>query len=67
MQYYRIFTLGLLSLVLHAGLVFQGMAQTAPYCINSRFAEQDYFADIAIDSAVNVVYGYNSNVSVAVD
>ncbi|HNF72821.1 MAG TPA: alpha/beta hydrolase, partial [Chitinophagaceae bacterium] len=49
------------------GLVFQGMAQTAPYCINSRFAEQDYFADIAIDSAMNVVYGYNSNVSVAVD
>lgn len=42
-------------------------AQSSVYCMNGRFAENDYYAPIAIDSQLNIQYGFNTNISGAID
>lgn len=36
-----------------------GFAQTYPYCISGRFAENELFTSFAIESDTNVIYGNN--------
>lgn len=42
-------------------------SQSSPYCINGRFAENDFFGPVVIESDLDVLYGLNVNLSGNVD
>ena len=44
-----------------------GITQIYPYCIGGRFAENDFYSPIAIESELDLVYGYNTNASGNID
>ncbi|HOZ52376.1 MAG TPA: carboxylesterase family protein [Chitinophagaceae bacterium] len=44
-----------------------GFTQSYPYCIGGRFAENDFYSPIAIESEIDLVYGYNTNASGNID
>lgn len=54
-------------LLLLIAFSFTCKAQSSVYCINGRFAENDFYAPIAIDSQLNIQYGFNTNISGAID
>lgn len=58
---------GLYVLIFLLCFHFALKAQTYPYCINGRFAQNDFYAPIAIQSDLNVIYGVNTSSSGLLD